>query len=136
MGNIRVLIEKYRGILVYLFFGALTTGVNYAVYLHCYNLLGMSAATGNLLAWSAAVIFAYVTNKIFVFSSRSWSVRVVIPELTRFLGGRALSGGLETVALYVTVDRLQWNGNVMKFAAAVFVIVANYLFGKFLVFGR
>lgn len=130
------LLEKYWDILTYLFFGVLTTAVNYLVYLPCYNLLGWSAGLSNILAWIVAVAFAFVTNKPFVFKSYDWSWNVVWPELTKFVGCRIGSGILETGILLVCVDMLHWNGNVMKLITAVLVIVLNYIGSKFLVFRK
>lgn len=64
--KIRAFVEKHWDMVNYLFFGVLTTAVNYLVYLPLYNLLGISAAVSNIIAWVAAVAFAYVTNKPFV----------------------------------------------------------------------
>ena len=130
------LIEKYWDVLTYLFFGVLTTAVNYVVYLPCYNLLGWSAGFSNILAWIVAVTFAFVTNKPLVFKSHDWSWKVVWPELTKFVGCRIGSGVLETGILMVAVDWLQWNGNVWKLITAVLVIVLNYIGSKFLVFKK
>lgn len=130
------LLEKYWDILTYLFFGVLTTVVNYLVYLPCYNLLGWSAGLSNILAWIVAVAFAFVTNKPFVFKSYDWSWNVVWPELTKFVGCRIGSGVLETGILLVCVDMLAWNGNVMKLITAALVIVLNYIGSKFLVFKK
>ena len=80
------LIRKYWDILSYLFFGVLTTAVNYVVYLPCYNVLGLSAAVSNMIAWVVAVAFAYLTNKPFVFKSHDWSWKTVGPELDLLLG--------------------------------------------------
>ena len=136
MKKIRSLIEKYYDILAYLFFGVLTTIVNYVVYLPCYNLLGLSAALSNVIAWAAAVAFAYLTNKPFVFRSHDWSAKVVFPELARFVGSRIASGALETGIIFVTVDCLHWNGNVMKLVTSVLVVVLNYVASKLLVFRK
>ena len=136
MGKLRVLIRKYYDILVYLFFGVLTTVVNYIVYLPCYNLLHLSAAVSNAIAWVAAVAFAYLTNKPFVFKSYDWSAKTVVPELTKFVGSRVASGALETVIIFVTVDLLLWNGNIMKLVTSVLVVVMNYVASKLLVFKK
>ena len=136
MGKLRVLIRKYYDILVYLFFGVLTTVVNYIVYLPCYNLLHLSAAVSNAIAWVAAVAFAYLTNKPFVFKSYDWSAKTVVPELTKFVGSRIASGALETVIIFVTVDLLLWNGNIMKLVTSVLVVVMNYVASKLLVFKK
>lgn len=136
MGKLRVLIRKYYDILVYLFFGVLTTLVNYIVYLPCYNLLHWGAAVSNVVAWVAAVAFAYLTNKPFVFKSHDWSAETVVPELTKFVGSRILSGAFETAFIFVTVDLLSFNGNVMKLITSVLVVVLNYIASKLLVFKK
>jgi len=128
--------DRYRDVFLYLFFGVLTTAVNYAVYLPCYNLLGWTGAGSNVVAWVAAVIFAFVTNKPFVFKSNDWSPKVLWPELTKFVGCRIGSGLLETAIIFVTADVMQWNGNIWKLVTAVLVIVLNYIGSKWLVFRK
>ena len=130
------LIKKYWDVLSYLFFGVLTTVVNYLVYLPVYNLLGLSAAASNAIAWVAAVIFAYLTNKPFVFKSDDWSAKTVIPELTKFVSCRIASGLAETLILFVSVDVLGWNGNLWKLITSVRVVVLNYFASKLLIFKK
>ena len=130
------LVEKYWDILAYLFFGVLTTVVNYIIYLPCYNLLNMSAVVSNAIAWVVAVAFAYLTNKPFVFKSHDWSAGTVIPELTKFVGCRIGSGLAETVILLVTVDIMHWNGNIWKLLTSVLVVILNYIASKLLVFRK
>ena len=136
LNKIRILLRKYYDILAYLFFGVLTTVVNYVVYLPCYNLLHISAALSNAIAWVVAVAFAYLTNKPFVFKSHDWSAKTVVPELTKFVGSRVLSGALETGIIFLTVDLLLWNGNVMKLVTSVLVVILNYVASKLLVFKK
>ena len=136
MQKILGLLDKYRFIIAYLFFGAMTTAVNLAVYLPCYNLLGMSAAVSNVISWVAAVIFSFLTNKPFVFKSHDWSAKTVVPELTKFVGSRIFSGALETGIIFVTVDCLLWNGNIMKLITSVLVVILNYVASKLLVFRK
>lgn len=136
MAKIHALIEKYWDILSYLFFGVLTTVVNYLVYLPCYNWLDISAAVSNVIAWVVAVAFAYLTNKPFVFKSHDWSWRTVGPELTKFVGCRIGSGFLETAIIFVTVDLLSWNGNIWKLVTSVLVVIINYVASKLLVFRK
>ena len=130
------LIRKHYDVLSYLFFGVLTTVVNYVIYLPCYNLLGLSAVVSNLIAWVVAVAFAYLTNKPFVFRSHDWSAKTVIPELTKFVSCRVASGAAESVILLLTVDILHWNGNVWKLITSVLVVVLNYIGSKLLVFRK
>ena len=134
--KILAFVEKHWDMVSYLFFGVLTTIVNYLVYLPLYNLLGISAAVSNIMAWVAAVVFAYVTNKPFVFKSHDWSMKTVLPELGKFVGCRAASGGLETVLILLTVDILGWNGNIWKLIISVLVVILNYVSSKLLVFRK
>lgn len=134
--KIKNLVQKHWDILSYLFFGGLTTVVNYLVYLPCYNLLSLSAAVSNAIAWAVAVAFAYLTNKPFVFRSHDWSRKTVVPELTKFVTCRIGSGLLETGILFLCVDLLHWNGNVWKLVTSVLVVVLNYIASKLLVFKK
>ena len=136
VAKLKELLHRHYEILVYLVFGVMTTAVNYIVYLPCYNLLHLSATVSNVIAWAVAVTFAYVTNKPFVFHSHDWSAKTVLPELTKFVGTRLGSGGLETVILFVFVDLLHMNGNLLKLLTSVLVVVLNYLGSKLLVFRR
>ena len=136
MEKLKALMVRYRDVIVYLVFGVLTTAVNYIVYLPCYNVLGLSGSVSNAIAWVGAVAFAYLTNKPFVFRSHDWSAKTVIPELTKFVGCRVGSGVLETAIIFLTVDRLGWNGNVMKLLTSVLVVVLNYIGSKLLVFKK
>ncbi|MBE6958842.1 MAG: GtrA family protein [Ruminococcaceae bacterium] len=130
------LIEKFGDVLPYLFFGVLTTVVNYLVYLPCLYWFCLDAWLSNVLAWIAAVAFAYLTNKPFVFKSHDWSWTVVWPELVKFVSCRVGSGVLETGIIWLCVDMLGWNGVVMKLITAVLVIVLNYVGSKLLVFKK
>ena len=136
MDKIMNFVRKHWDILSYLFFGGLTTLVNFVVYYPCYNWLAMSATVSNVIAWVVAVAFAYLTNKPFVFQSHDWSWKTIGPELTKFVGCRIGSGLLETAAIFLTVDLLCWNGNVMKLVLAVVVVILNYIGSKLLVFKK
>lgn len=130
------LIKKYWDIVVYLFFGVLTTVVNYVVYLPLYNIVGLSATLSNCLAWIVAVAFAYLTNKPFVFKSHDWSSKTVVPELTKFVVCRLGSGFAETAIIFITVDLLMLNGNIMKLITSVLVVILNYVASKLVVFRK
>ena len=134
--KLKQLFFRYYDLIIYLIFGVLTTVVNYLVYLPCYNLLGINASFSNLIAWVVAVIFAFLTNKPFVFRSHDWSANVVVPELIKFVGTRIGSGGLETGILFLAVDLLGMNGNVWKLLTSVLVVILNYIGSKLLVFRK
>lgn len=134
--KICALLEKYWDVITYLVFGVLTTLVNYVVYLPVYNVLGLSAAVSNAIAWVVAVAFAFLTNKPFVFKSSDWSAKTLVPELTKFVGCRVASGAAETLILLLAVDILGWNGNLWKLLVSVLVVIMNYFGSKLLVFKK
>ena len=130
----------------YLFFGVLTTVVNYIVFWLALRLLGEDGALwANVIAFVAAVIFAYVTNKLFVFDSKSWAWSVLCREIPAFIGGRLFSFGLEELGLWICVDVLAVgeyallgiNGVLIaKAVLNIVVIVVNYILSKFLIFRK
>lgn len=129
-------LRKHQDIVAYLVFGVLTTAVNYVVYLPLYNLCHFSATVSNVAAWVASVLFAFLTNKPLVFKSHDWSAPVVLPELWKFVGCRVGSGVMESLAIFLSVDLLGWNGNIMKLLLSVFVVALNYVASKLLVFAK
>lgn len=128
--------SKHREVLLYLIFGVLTTVVNYVVYLPLHSAGALFASVANVIAWVVAVIFAYLTNKPFVFDSKDWSWKTVLPEFTKFVGARMGSLVVETLILLLCVDILSWNGVIMKLVTSVLVVVLNYISSKFLVFKK
>lgn len=136
MKRLQTFLVKHKAVLVYLFFGALTTLVNFLVYYPLYNYLHLSATVSNIIAWAAAVIFAFLTNKPFVFNSNDWSMKTVLPEFWKFCVCRVGTGVLETLVLFVTVDMLQLGGNIMKIIVSVVVVIVNYVGSKLFVFKK
>ena len=134
--KLRALLAKYHNIISYLIFGVLTTVVDFIIYYPLYNAFGLPATVSTAIAWVGAVIFAFVTNKPFVFKSDDWSPAVVRPELVKFIGTRIGSGLLQTAVLFVLVDLLGWDGNLMKIATSVLVVIINYIGSKLVVFRK
>lgn len=132
--KIRDLVLKHWEIISYIFFGGLTTVVNWLVYFPLYNLLHVDAALSNAIAWAISVAFAFLTNKPFVFKSHDWSAKTVVPELVKFVSARILSGIFETVSIYVLVTLLGLDGNIVKIIISVAVVIINYIASKLVVF--
>lgn len=132
----RKLLEHYRELISYGFWGVATTVVNYIVYFLCTRALDIDPVASNVAAWCAAVAFAYVVNKIFVFESRSWQRSVVFREVWQFVSARIVSGGLETLGMFVFVTLLQFHDGIVKVALSVLVVLANYVLSKCIVFRK
>lgn len=134
MNKLWKFIQKHDDVLAYLFFGGLTTVVDFLVSQLCHYVFDLSGTLSTIIAWAAAVIFAYLTNKPFVFGSHDWSLKVVAPEFGKFLGSRVASGVLVTLAITLTVDILGWNFTLMKIVTSIANIILNYIASKLLVF--
>lgn len=130
------MIKKYKEQLTYVIFGVLTTAINIVVYTVSYNRLGISNVVSNIIAWILSVLFAYVTNKIWVFESKSTEAKVLIREMLSFFGCRLATGALDIAIMYVAVDRMALDSTLMKCASNVLVIIANYIFSKLIIFKK
>ncbi len=128
--------ERYKELILYVFFGGCTTLINILVYFVCRQWLAMTVVTADVAAWFLAVVFAYITNKLYVFESKSWRGKVVTKEVVEFFGARLFSLGVDVVLLYVTVEVLSWWELPMKIVSNVVVIVINYVFSKWIIFRK
>ena len=129
------LLTKYRALIVYAVFGALTTVVNIAVY-GIATRLGMATGWANALAWVLSVLFAYFTNRRWVFESRASGAARIAAEFAAFVASRLFSGAVETGLLWLLVDVCSVSENIAKFPVAVLTVVLNYITGKLLVFRK
>ena len=130
------LFGKYKSILAYLFFGVCTTIVNIVAYCLFSEAICLSTASSTSLAWLFAVLFAFVTNKLWVFNSYTWDRKVVLRELTSFMLCRIATGILDLGIMVFTVDFLHWNGLLMKVLSNILVIILNYAASKLLIFKK
>lgn len=134
---IHTLILTYRHhkeIILYLFFGVCTTLINIVCYALLYDMLRMSNFISTVIAWFVAVVFAFLTNKIFVFESKSPTLDAWFHEMISFFGCRFLTGILDVAIMVVAVDWLHWNGVLWKLISNVIVTVLNYVASKCLIF--
>ena len=126
--------KKYKEITNYIVFGILTTVVNYVCYLFITRVLYISVVVSTIIAWVLAVLFAYVTNKKFVFKSNSFNIYRIIKEMASFFSLRIVSGVFEIMCMYVFVAVMNFNDILIKLIVNVVVIILNYIFSKCLVF--
>ncbi len=127
---------KYKEVILYLVFGGLTTLVNIVSYAVFARILNMDTVTGTSVAWLISVIFAYITNKIFVFESKTNTFALLVKECVSFFGCRLATGVMDVAIMYLSVDLLHFNDIVMKIVSNVFVVILNYIFSKLFIFRR
>ena len=130
---------KYKEIIMYLIFGVATTGVNWIVYAFAVK-VGMNMNLSNCLAWLLAVVFAFVTNKIFVFESKNMNVQVLFMEFIKFIAARVVTGVIEIgglpvlYSLGIKQSLFGIDGFVAKILVSVIVVILNYVFSKLFIF--
>lgn len=127
--------NKYKEVLWYAFFGGLTTLVN-IVSFYLLDKLGINLYVSNLFAWILSVIFAFLTNKFFVFNSTDFKYCSVIKEMVSFFFFRLLSLGIDMFGMYLFINMFNINKIASKIFINIVVIVANYIFSKLFVFKK
>ncbi|CAI2686427.1 hypothetical protein AKUA1404_10770 [Apilactobacillus kunkeei] len=128
--------NKYKQVIAYLFWGVLTTVIDIAVALVLYHLLpNMDVFWNTLIAWVASVLFAFFTNRKWVFESQATNAKEYISEMISFFLGRLASLILEEIILIVGVNIVSENNfDLLKIFGQIIVIIFNYFWSKFVVF--
>ena len=136
MTEIKNLLIKYKEQILYLFFGGCTTVVNIVVFALCSDILHMELLVSNFMAWVVAVFFAYITNKIWVFESKTETLNELVKEIGSFVFARVVTLLIDMLIMYVGVEILFINKMIIKVLANIVVIVANYVFSKLFIFKK
>lgn len=130
------LLKKYKSFVMYAIFGVLTTLINLASYYVLYNVLNWGNMPSTALAWLLAVVFAFATNKKWVFDSQSMEWKVLLYELASFFACRIATGVFDMAVMYVAVDVMAWNEMLWKLLSNVIVIILNYVASKLVIFKK
>lgn len=159
MKKIKELYLKHKEIVNYMIFGVMTTVIDFGVYTPLTAIFGADYKLAGVLpwyiitsviAWIAAVLFAYITNKKWVFEGKDWSAETVTRELTSFAGGRILTLLLQLFLMWLMIDVTHLNKTALftliagvvgfegdfavKAMVAVVVVILNYIISKLFVF--
>lgn len=150
MKTITTIFNKYKELVTYIIFGILTTFVNFFAFWLFTKIFGEELyLVNNAVAWVVGVVFAYVTNKLFVFESKSWNLKLVTKEVAGFLGARIFSFLVEEGGMLLFISVLGFGTKsltllgititgqfIVKILLAVIVVVLNYVFSKFFIFRK
>lgn len=134
--KIKALMIKYKGLILYGIFGVLTTIINIATYAVCYRVIGIANVPSDIIAWVVGVAFAFITNKLYVFGSKSMDMKTLFPELTKFVAARLATGVLDVIIMFIGVDVMHGPDVILKVASNVIVIILNYVLSKLVVFKK
>ncbi len=148
--------DKLYEIIVYVFYGVLATIISWGSYAVFEKYLHLGIILSNTLSWTLAMVFAFFTNKLRVFKSKSFEPKLVIREFISFAASRGITGAIELVGVpllaKVGFDKpffnlvhtfnlekigvLLTNGIYSKIAVSVIIVVLNYVFSKLIVFRK
>ena len=132
---IKGLYLEYKEVINYLIFGVGSMIVNFASYFIFARLLKIDEVVSSAMSWFCAVLFAYITNKLFVFESKTTTVKEVVKECVSFFLARIVTGILCDVGTFaVMVKVLKINDIISKIVTQVMVVILNYVFSKFIIF--
>ena len=134
MSALKNLSLSRRQLFLYALFGVLTTVVNIVVYGLCTRIFDISMPISNAFAWFLAVLFAYLTQRIWVFGTSAHTVLSVIREAVSFFGCRVFTGILDMGVMYIGIELMHGDDLTVKCVANFLVILANYVGSKLIVF--
>lgn len=120
----------------YIAFGVLTTVINIAVFQIANGVLHWSWQAANILAWILAVLFAFLTNKLYVFKSKSFQAAVLWKEFVSFIGARLFSLCVDYACLWLLIDVSHCNELLSKIVDNVLIIIINYALSKLVIFRK
>jgi putative flippase GtrA len=136
MKSLWSLFIKYKELILYLIFGGLTTLTNILGYVLFARVIRLDLMVANGLALAISILFAYVTNKIFVFESKTETWTEVLREFTSFIVCRLATAVLDMFLMYVTVEVWKLNDLLMKIVVNVIVVLLNFVFSKLIIFKK
>lgn len=129
------LFKKYQSMIAYIFFGGITTLVNIGVFA-VLDKMNWNYQLANIIAWFLSVLVAYLTNKVWVFSSHYTTFKAFIIEFVEFYFFRALTLIIDVIIMYIGISMLGWNAILVKVIDNVIVIIVNYVFSKWYIFKK
>lgn len=142
MEKIKSLFFKYKEVILYLFFGGCTTVFSWLTYALFAGALGLGVNVSNGLSWVLSVLFAFVTNKLFVFQSKARDARTLLREGAGFFSARIFTGLLTMLGVPLLIrlgldqSILGVEGMVAKVSMSILEILLNYVFSKLLIFRK
>ena len=150
MDKIKEIVIKYKEFVLYAIFGVVTTLANLFAFLLSDFILGQDYyLISNAIAWIVGVVVAFVTNKLWVFNSKSWKLGVFLKEFSEFVGARLFSFGVEEAGMWLFVDVIGFDEKslnifgfvitgvwIAKIVLSVIVVILNYFFSKFIIFKK
>lgn len=132
----KALLCKYKELILYVFFGGLTTLVNWGLYFLLHDFARFNYLLATVIAYLSSVFFSYITNRLWVFESKVSGVRGIFSEMLRFFASRGATFLFDLLCMFLGVDLLHLNDKLMKLLSNVIVILVNYILSKVFIFRK
>jgi len=129
-------LKKYKDIILYLFFGGCTTIINVLVYYIFAHIINFSTIVSTLVAWLVAVLFAYITNRKWVFNSGNIEKKDILSEFFSFIICRLGTGVIDWGMMITFVDFFKFDDIIIKIISNIIVIILNYIMSKLIIFKK
>ena len=131
---VKIFFKKYAEVISYLFFGVLTTLINLATFWILSTVFNLETIAATVAAWIIAVTFAFITNKIWVFKSKTKTNQETTKEAIMFVIARLITLGIEVFLMWLMVDNFKQDKLIWKLLCNIITVILNYLFSKLIVF--
>jgi len=136
MEKIISLFVKHKQIILYIFFGAITTAIGFISFFVLTRWMGAPLVAANVISWIIAVLFAYLSNRFWVFKSNTCGFFSIMKEFWSFIAARIFSGIMDTVLMIILVDFLSVYDLIAKLVVSIIVIILNFILSKWIVFKK
>lgn len=133
---IKKIYDKYKEGILYLFFGGLTFLISVITYAAFTEVWRMNELIANVISWMIAVLFAYCTNRTWVFEPQAGSIEKILGEMFSFFCGRIATLIIEEIILFVFITKMEFGNMLIKVIAQIIVIILNYIISKIWVFRK
>lgn len=133
---VKQMLVKYKELISYGVFGLGATLINIFSFYLFKRIFTLDMVISNILAWVLSFVFAFLSNKLWVFESKNWTSRAAMKEMVQFLVARLATFVLDTVCMWLLIDRLSVNDLMAKISVNILVIMTNYMASKFWVFKK
>lgn len=128
--------HKYQEAIDYLFWGGVAFVLSMVLFYIFANVMMIEEQIANVITWIICVIFTYLTNRTFVFRSKTKGIKAITKEFTEFTSARLATLILENIVLFICIDLLLWHNMIAKLIGQFLVIVSNYVLSKVWIFKK
>ena len=130
------MVETHKQALNYLVFGISTTFVNMSVFFILNTVQHIDYLLANAISIIVSIIFAFFTNKKYVFKSETTTIYAWLKEFFLFCSFRLISAGFDMLSMLLFISFLEWNSNLAKLVTQVIIVSSNYFFSKWFIFKK